>query len=143
MLMFNVKGRRAVSKVFNDWIGQKNKDESRNASDELVAEYAKLDYTNPELMDLLEAKHPRVKDYFYKGKLAGQIIQWHEANIMHHLADYFQRIYDFPVLTVYDELLTWEEHQPMVKEFMFSTGHCELCEKNNLMSQIPHMYSTY
>jgi len=139
MLMFNVKGRRAVSKVFNDWIGQKNKDESRNASDELVAEYAKLDYTNPELMDLIEAKHPRVKDYFYKGKLAGQIIQWHEANIMHHLADYFQRIYDFPVLTVYDELICPEEHQPMVKDFMFSTGHCELCEKNNLMSQIPHM----
>ena len=139
MLMFNVKGRRAVSKVFNDWIGQKNKDKSRNAPDELVPEYAKLDYSNTELMDLIEAKHPRVKDYFYKGKLAGQIIQWHEANIMHHLADYFQRTYDFPVLTVYDELIVPEEEYLMIKDFMFSTGTCELCDAMSLMSQIKNL----
>ena len=138
MLMFNCKGRRAVSTVFGKWIRQENKDKP-NASDELVAEYAKANYSPIELMDLIELKHHSIKDYFYKGKLAGQIIQWHEANIMHHLADYFQRTYDFVVLTVYDELIVPEEEQPMIKEFMFSTGHCELCESMSLMSQIKHL----
>ena len=138
MLMFNCKGRRAVSTVFGKWIRQENKDKP-NASDELVAEYAKANYTPIELMDLIELKHHRIKDYFYKGKLAGQIIQWHEANIMHHLADYFQRTYDFVVLTVYDELIVPEEEQPMIKEFMFTTGHCELCDAMSLMSQIKNL----
>ncbi|MFL2698009.1 MAG: hypothetical protein ACJ0F4_02265 [Gammaproteobacteria bacterium] len=157
MLMFNIKGRRAVSAVFNAWIERtKTKrvairpkpksllkrtyktvlDEDNIASKELSSIWKKLGIKAIDVMNLIEKKHPTIKDYFYKGKIAGQIIQWHEANVMHHLADYFQQSYDFPVLTVFDEMIVPEEHQPMVKDFMFSTTHCEVCEKHNLMSQI-------
>jgi len=142
MLMLNCKGRRAVSGVFNNWIGQKNDDDSKNASDEQVALYnkhVKDKFTNLEIMKLLEAKHKPIKDYLYKGKLGGQIIQWVEANLMHHLAVYFQQAYNFPVLTVYDELITWEEEQPMIKDFMFSTTDDELCSKLSLMKQIKNL----
>jgi|TARA_R110002012_G_scaffold317263_1_gene533231 hypothetical protein len=139
LFMLNVKSRRAVSGVFNKWIEQKNEDDSRNASDEVVALYKKVDYSNTEIMDLLEKKHQKIQDYFYKGKLAGQIIQWHEANLMHHLAMQFINEYDFTVLTVYDELIVEEQHQPMVKDFMFSSGSCDLCDSLDLMSQIKNL----
>ena len=142
MLMLNCKGRRAVSNVFNSWIEQKNDDDSDNATDEQVALYnkhVKDKYTNVEIMKLLEAKHKPIKDYLYKGKLGGQIIQWVEANLMHHLAVYFQQAYNIPILTVYDELITWEEEQPMIKDFMFSTTDDELCSRLSLMKQIKNL----
>ena len=85
-------------------------------------------------------KHHRIKDYLLKGKLAGQIIQWEEANLIHHLAVYFQDCYGFPVLTVYDEFIVPEEEQPMIKEFMFTTStECEICDHYSLMDQIKNL----
>jgi hypothetical protein len=90
-------------------------------------------------MDKLEEKHKPIKDYFYKGKLVGQIIQFEEANTVMHLALYFMKIYEFPVLTIYDEFLVEEEHHDMVNEFMYSTIACELCQKYSLMNQIKYL----
>ena len=58
---------------------------------------------------------------------------------MHHLAMQFINEYDFTVLTVYDELIVEEQHQPMVKDFMFSSGSCDLCDSLDLMSQIKNL----
>ena len=160
LLMFNIKGRRAVSQVFNAWIQRKNTkwipirpkpksllapnrkevlDEENIASKELSAIWKKSGLKAIDVMHLIEQKHPTIKDYFYKGKIAGQIIQWHEANLMHHLADYFQQSYNIVTLTVYDELIVPEDEHGMVKDFMFSTTHCEVCEKHKLMSQIKNL----
>ena len=131
-MMFNIKGRSSVSRVFNEWL-------KKEAPDELVDAYKQSGYSNIQVMDMIEKKHHKIKDYFYKGKLAGQIIQWQEANLMHHLAMQFIEENDFTVLTVYDELIVEEQHQPMVKDFMFSSGSCELCDSLSLMNQIKNL----
>ena len=76
---------------------------------------------------------------FLKVKIAGQIIQFEEANMIHHLAMSFIENYDFAVLTVFDELIVTEEHYPMVKEFMYTMAGCETCKKYSLMSQIKNL----
>jgi len=131
-LMFNIKGRRSVSKSFNDWL-------KNEAKPNLVKAYEKAGYSNDEIMDLIEKKHSPIVDYFYKGSLAGQIIQWEEANLMHQMAYQFQKGYDFVCLTVYDELIVPEEHVSMVKDFMFSSGHHDIYSQVSLMSQIKNM----
>ena len=49
-------------------------DEDNIASKELSALYKKTGLEAMEVMKALEKKHQPIKDYFYKGKLAGQII---------------------------------------------------------------------
>ena len=155
-LMLNIKGRPSVSREFNAWILRKNYkyvavkpkpksllaqqkkkvlDEDNIASKELSALWKKSKLEPMHLMELIEKKHQPIKDYFYKGKLAGQIIQWVEANLIHNIAVEFMK-QDIPCLTVFDELIAEEEHIPMIKEFMYSSGHCEVCEEYSLISQI-------
>lgn len=55
---------------------------------------------------------------------------------MHHIALYFMEHYDFPVLTVYDELIVPEEEHAVAKEFMFTSGYCEVCSRYSLSDQI-------
>ncbi|MFL2529717.1 MAG: hypothetical protein ACJ0Q6_08575 [Candidatus Azotimanducaceae bacterium] len=138
-LMLNVKGRSAVSNVFNKWLKQKNSKKDRNASSKLVRDYYQAGYSNIEIMDLIERKHESIKSYFYKGKLAGQILQWEEANLIHHIAHTLQEKFGFPVLTVYDELIFEEQHLPLVKRLMFTLGDCEICAHYSLMSQIKQL----
>ena len=128
-MMFNIKGRASVSREFNAWLKE-------DADKELVRARKKCNLSNIQIMELLEEKHQPIKDYFYKGKLVGQIIQWEESNLIHHLAWEFCSIHDIPCISVYDELITEEEHTPMVKEFMYSGGYCEVCNKYSLMNQI-------
>jgi hypothetical protein len=144
-LMLNCKGKSATSRTYNNWLFKRNKYEDDNATDEEVALHNKaLKATgvkpgpfNSWLIGQLSDKHYPIKDYLMKGKVAGQIIQWAEANRMHHLANYFQTHYDFPVLTVYDEFIVPEDEQPMVKEEMFTTSTaCEACDHFSLMNQI-------
>ena len=80
-----------------------------------------------------------IKDYFLKGKLAGGIIQFEEANLMFNIADQFIREHDITTLTVHDELIVQEKYHPMVKEFMYSSGSSEICSKFSLMHKIKHM----
>ncbi|URQ67148.1 hypothetical protein M9C83_02815 [SAR86 cluster bacterium] len=131
-LMFNIKGRRAVSKTFNTWLKEE-------ADIKLVIAHKKSRYTNIEIMELIERKHHTIIDYFYKGVVAGQIIQWEEANLLHEIANNFQKGYDFPCLTIYDELIVPKEELAMVKDFMFSSGHNEMYSKMSLMNQIKSM----
>jgi len=147
-IMLNCKGGSATSRVFNDWIYQRNEKDDDNATEEEVALHDKaLKATEVKPKDFpswlrgqLSDKHYRIKDYLMKGKVAGQIIQWVEANRMHHLANYFQQQYNFPVLTVYDEFIVLEEHYPMVKEFMFTTSiACDVCDYCSLMDQIRNL----
>ena len=135
-LMLNVKGRNAVSNVFNRWLRQENKNEDRNAPDDLVKNYKQAGNTNVQIMELIEKKHQKIKGYFYKGKLAGQIIQWEEANFIHHLAHRLQMQFGFPVLTVYDELIVEKQYKDLVKEQMFLLDNCNTCSKYSLMSQL-------
>ncbi len=44
--------------------------------------------------------------------------------------------YDFLVLTVYDELIVPEEEHAVAKEFMFTSGYCEVCSRYSLSDQI-------
>lgn len=138
-LMLNVKSRRAVSMVFNKWIKQKHKIPADNATDEQVEYYKESGLSPIQIMDKLEEKHKTIKDYFYKGKLAGQIIQNEEANVVMHLALYFTKQYETPCLTVYDELIVEEKHHAMVKEFMFTTTDDEIYKKYSLMNQIKYL----
>ena len=152
----NCKGRNSVSREFNLWalrkktklvavkpkpnslLAQHKKkvlDEDNVASKALSARYIKLGYKPLELMDMLEKKHEPIKDFFYKGKLAGQVIQWVEANLIFHIATEFMN-QDIPVLTVHDELIAEEKHIPMIKDFMYSSGYCEICSKYSLMDEI-------
>jgi len=137
LMMFNVKGRPAVSRVFNRWL--KGTDPDRKATPEQVIAWKKCRMERLELVDTILKKHYKIKHYFLKGKLAGQIIQFEEANMIHHLAMSFIKQYDFPVITVYDELIVWQEEQPMVQDFMFSTRFCSICRKHSLMNQIKNL----
>ena len=158
--MFNIRGRNAVSREFNDWIQRRNTklvpikpkpksllaktynkvlDEDNIASKKLSAIYKKTGLEALDLMDLVEQKHEPIKDYFYKGKLAGQIIQWEEANLIFNLAWEFCSVHDIPTLTVHDELIAEVKHIPMIREFMYSSGYSEVCNKYSLMSKIKGM----
>ena len=137
LIMFNVKGRPSVSRVFNEWLNGTNPE--RKATPEEVVAWKKCRMKNIELVDAILKKHWRIKDYFLKGKIAGQIIQFEEANMIHHLAMSFIENYDFAVLTVYDELIVPEEHYPMVKDFIYTMAGCEICKKYSLMSQIKNL----
>jgi hypothetical protein len=138
--VFNCKSRQGVSRSFNKWLLQRNADPTKNATDEQVQSYNEAGYINVQILDMIEEKHRPIKDYLYKGVLGGGIIMWHEANVMHHLACYFQQQYNFPVLTVYDEFIVPEDEQPMVKEFMFPTSTaCEVCDHYSLMDQIKNL----
>ena len=158
-LMLNIKGRASVSREFNAWVYRKNYkwipvkpkpksilarhkkkviDEANVAHPtnmKLWKTLVKQGLTPLILMEAIEEKHEPIKDYFYKGKLAGQIIQWVEANLIHNIAVDFMK-QDIPCLTVYDELIVEKEHLPMVKEFMYSSGHCDICNEHSLLSQI-------
>ena len=130
--MLNVKSKSSVSKLFNEWID--------NEADIFTARARKkCNLTNLQIMNLLEDKHQSIKDYFYKGKLAGQIIQWVEANLIFQIAYEFFESHDIPVLTVHDELIAEKKHIPMIKEFMYSTGYHEVYEKYSLMNQIKNL----
>ena len=85
---------------------------------------------NSWLIQQILKKHDRIKEYLLKGKLAGQIVQAVEANIMHHLAAYFQEAYGFACLTVYDEFIVPSERIEMVREQMFDTVSCGICEQH-------------
>ena len=159
-MMFNIKGRNAVSRTFNDWIYRRNTKqvpikpkpksllakthhtvlaEEGIASKELSALYKKSGVQALELMNAIEEKHQPIKDYFYKGKLAGQIIQWEEANLIFNLAWEFCSVHDTPCLTVHDELIAEKKHIPMIREFMYSSGYSEICSKYSLMNRIKGM----
>jgi len=153
-MMFNIKGRTSVSKSFNDWVLRRNTktvksksllartkviDEDNVASKELSAQYKKSGVQALELMTAIEDKHQPIKDYFYKGKLAGQIIQWEEANLIFNLAWEFCSAHDIPTLTVHDELIAEVKHIPMIREFMYSSGYSEVCSKYSLMKRIKGM----
>ena len=139
LIMFNVKGRSAVSRTFNKWLRGENEDDSKNATPQQVREWQFCGLNNIQLMDLLELKHNKIKDYFYKGKIAGQIIQWEEANFIHYLAWEFITTYDFPVYTVYDELICPEENVAMVRDFMFTSGSCDVSDKYSLFTKIKNL----
>ena len=162
--MLNIKGRNSVSKTFNNWIFRKNTklvriqpkpksllakthnkvlDEKKIASKELSALYKKTGLEAMDVMRALEEKHQPIKDYFYKGKLAGQIIQWTEANLIFNLAWEFCSVHDMVCITIHDELISEEEHIPMIKEFMYSGGYSEICNKYSLMDVITGMKISY
>jgi hypothetical protein len=159
-MMLNIKGRNSVSREFNNWILRRNTklvpikpkpksllakthnrvlDEDNIASKELSALYKKTGLEAMEVMKALEKKHQPIKDYFYKGKLAGQIIQWEEANLIFNLAWEFCSVHDTPCLTVHDELIAEKKHIPMIREFMYSSGYSEICSKYSLMNRIKGM----
>ena len=131
-LMFNIKGRPAVSRSFNKWLKEK--------CDPALAEaHQKTGITNLEVLSQIEAKHSIIKDYFYKGKLAGQIISWQEANMIHHLAVSFIMKYDVAVLSVYDELICPETLHPLLKDWLFKGLECDYCNDYSLMNQIKNL----
>ena len=132
LIMFNCKGKRGASLAFNNWL-------NKRAKPEVVRAWEFCDKTNVELMDAILEKHYKIKDYFLKGMLAGQIIQCEEANFMHHLAFSFIGQYNFPVLTVFDELIVPEEEAPMVKEFMYTMSPNEYDDSHSWMRVIPHL----
>ena len=138
--VFNCKSRQGVSRAFNSWLLQRNTDPTKNATDEQVQSYNEAGYTNVQILDMIEEKHRPIKNYLFKGVLGGGIIMWHEANLMHHLAVYWQQTHGFPVLTVYDEFIVPEDEQPLVKEQMFNTSTaCEVCDYYSLMDQIKNL----
>ena len=132
LLMFNCKGRKGTSLAWGNWLRNK-------AKPELVRAWEFCDMKPAQLMKAIEKRHSRIKHYFYKGKLAGQVIQWEEANFIHHIAMSFIEQHDFIVLTVFDELIVPEEHYPMVKDFMYTMAGCEICKKHSLMNQIKNL----
>ena len=138
-LMFNIKGRSQVSKKFNDWVLGRNDNEKDNATKRQQQYQSRHNFSNLELMELIENKHAKIKDYFYKGKIAGQIIQWEEANLIFNCAEEFCRVHGITTLTIHDEFVVEEEHQPMIKEFMYSSGYSKICSKHSLMDRIKHM----
>jgi len=82
-----------------------------------------------------------IRDYLFKGALGAGIIMWEEANLIHHLADYFTRTNNFPVLTVHDELIVPADEQPMVAGFMFNSldlHGCEFCSEYSLLNRIKY-----
>ena len=130
--MFNIKSKSAVSRKFNEELEkEKNVD--------IKLKRMETDYENKQLIDLVLLKHQPIKDYFLKGKLAGGIIQFEEANLMFNIADQFIREHKITTLTVHDELIVEKEHHAMVKEFMYSSGYNEICSKYSLMHKIKHM----
>ena len=138
-LMFNVKGRPQVSRKFNDWIFARHDDEKKNATKQQLQFHQRHNFSNMQLMEMIENKHAKIKDYFYKGKIAGQIIQWEEANLVFNIANQFINEHGITTLTVHDEFIVEEKHQPMVKEFMYSSGYSKICSKYSLMNRIKHM----
>ena len=138
-LMFNVKGRSQVSKKFNDWIEARETDEKKNATKQQQQFHQRHNFSNIQLMEMIENKHAKIKDYFYKGKIAGQIIQWEEANLVFNIANQFINEHGITTLTVHDEFIVEEKHHPMVKEFMYTSGYSELCSKYSLMNKIKYM----
>ena len=138
-LMFNIKGKSQVSKKFNDWVYGRNPNEKDNATKQQKQFQARHNFSNMQLMEMIENKHAKIKDYFYKGKIAGQIIQWEEANLVFNCAEEFCRVHDVTTLTVHDEFIVEAKHQPMIKEFMYSSGYNEICAKYSLMNRIKHM----
>ena len=58
---------------------------------------------------------------------------------MFNIADQYIREHKITTLTVHDELIVQEEHQPLAREFMFSSGHNDVCSKHSLMDKIKYM----
>ena len=138
-LMFNIKGKAQVSKKFNDWIYARNENEKDNATKQQRQDHSRHNFSNMQLMEMIENKHAKIKDYFYKGKIAGQIIQWEEANLVFNIANQFINEHGITTLTVHDEFIVEEKHYSMVKEFMYSSGYNKICSKYSLMNRIKHM----
>ena len=66
-------------------------DEKKNATKQQQQFQQRHNFSNVQLMEMIENKHAKIKDYFYKGKIAGQIIQWEEANLVFNIANQFIR----------------------------------------------------
>ena len=132
MMMFNIKGKSAVSRKFNEALLEDQWADVRKKR-------MQCNYSNLQLIDLVLMKHNKIKDYFLKGKLAGGIIQFEEANLMFNIADQFIREHGITTLTVHDELIVQERYHPMIKDFMYSSGSSEICSKFSLMHKIKHM----
>ena len=61
-------------------------------------------------------------------------------NLQEILAGYWQRVFDLPVLTVFDEFIVPEELHGIVKEQTFTTStDCEVCDHYSLMNQIKNL----
>jgi|TARA_B100001079_G_C16377185_1_gene500275 hypothetical protein len=120
-LVINCASKNGASQAFGKWIRQENDDEDKNATDEQVRLFEQSNLTVLEIINALLMRHRTIKDYLLKGRVAGQIIQWTEANFMFDLANYFSNIY-CPTLTVHDSFIVEEEYGDMIQEFMFSTG---------------------
>ena len=138
-LMINIRGKSSVSKKFNDWIYARNDNRKDNATKQQQQYQLRHNFSNLQLMEMIENKHAKIKDYFYKGVIAGQIIQWEEANLVINCAEEFCRVHNITTLTVHDEFIVEEKHQPMIKEFMYSSGYSPICSKYSLMDRIKHM----
>ena len=137
--MINIRGKSSVSKKFNDWIYARNDNEKDNSTKQQQQYHLRHNFSNLQLMEMIENKHAKIKDYFYKGVIAGQIIQWEEANLVINCAEEFCRVHNITTLTVHDEFIVEEKHQPMIKEFMYSSGYSPICSKYSLMDRIKHM----
>ena len=132
-IMFNVKGRPAASRSFNKWL--------REECDPKLAEaHIKTGITNVHILNQLDDRHSAIKDYFYKGKLAGQIISWEEVNMIHQLAWDFIQKYEVPVITVYDEMICPELHHQLLIDWWQDYYHRpNLYNEYSLMNQIPYL----
>ena len=58
---------------------------------------------------------------------------------MFNIADQYIQEHNVTALTIHDELIIQEQHQPLAKEFMFSSGHNDICSKYSLMDKIKGM----
>ena len=125
MLMLNMKASGAVTRGVNQWLAQNGLFTERKVAD---------------IQKMITMKHHKIADYFYKGVLAGQIYQWLEANFVNYLAYTFTKTYDVPTLTVYDAFIVEEEHEELVKEFMYTTAIPELYDRISLMPHIKRFY---
>ena len=141
-IMFNAKGRPAVSRVFNKWLQEKCKPDLAK----IKKEHIKTGITNVQILNQLDDRHSAIKDYFYKGKLAGQIISWEESNMIHQCAwDFIQKYsigygYNAPIITVYDEMIIPElYHQLLIDWWQDYYHRANLYNDYSLMDQIKNL----
>ena len=146
LIMFNVKGVSGAKNSVHNWINHKYEDKSRNATAEELQMYRdSVEATgkktekafNDWVIKEVLRKHHKIKGYFLKGLLAGQIVQGVESNFMHHLAAYFQSVHGFCCFTVYDEfIIPADDWAGMVEEQMFSTMDCDVCTEYSILNMV-------
>lgn len=88
-------------------------------------------------LEYIEALHPaRSKITFLKRNWQVRSSNgWRRTSCTILLFNFMEH-YDFLVLTVYDELIVPEEEHAVAKEFMFTSGYCEVCSRYSLSDQI-------